>query len=411
MIHDRFEKVFAVKKGLILTAGVYFVLSQAALPGFAATTQPETGTRAGWSQPQTGALAQKNSGAETAPAPDAIRIPPAILDFLATGALSTPSAGTDTQTLTASETPEFVPPPGVTPPPETVSTRTITLGGTKATGQSLWISSNSGRSYTMCVAENTETTWSASVNLVDGTNDFRIVAVNADLKTSTEVNVPAITYSHTVTAPTVEPPPETVSDRPWLMLNGTKAAGESIRVSSNGDRSYTQLVPKTPVTTWSAWVKLVNGVNYFTIFAKDKAGHPSAVVTVPPITYAMTAPAVTPPPAAVPVRTVLLRGSKAIGASIWISSDGGLSYTPLVTNDISAAWSARVDLVRGDNHFTVLAEDTAGNASAPVSVPVIRCTAVTPAPGSQEIMFLQGPTLVPAGTDKNMWQSPLGGQT
>ncbi len=411
MIHDRFEKVSAAKKGFLGIAALYFVLSQAALPGFAATTQPEAGIQAGSNQPQTDALAQKNSAAEKAPAPGTIRLPPAILDFLATGALSAPSADAETQTRTAPGTPEVVPPPGVTPPPETVSTRTITLGGTKAPGQSLWISSNGGRSYTMCVAENTETAWSASVNLVDGANDFRIVAVDEFLNPSTEVNVPTITYSYTVATPTVTPPPLSVSDRPWLMLSGTKAAGESIRVSSNGGRSYTQLVPKTTATTWSAWVKLANGANDFMVLAKDRAGHPSAVVTLPPITYAMSAPAVTPPPATVTARTVTLSGSKVIGASIWISSDGGLSYTPLVINDIFTAWSAPVDLVRGDNHFTVLAEDLAGNASAPVDIPAIRCTSVMPAPGSHEILFLQGPTLIPAGTDRNMWQSPLGGQT
>jgi hypothetical protein len=414
LIHNRFVKVPAVKKSLTLIAALYFVLSQAALPGFAATTQPEAGTRAGWSQPQTGTLAKENSEAKTVPASLAIRTPSTIptLDFLAAaGTLSAPSAGAETQTVTAPGTPEVVPPPGVTPPPETVSTRTLTLGGTKAPGQSLWISSNGGRSYTMFVAENTEATWSAAVDLVNGANDFRIVAVNESLNTSDEVNVPTITYSYTVAAPTVTTPPETVSDHPWIVLSGTKAAGESIRISSNGGRFYTQIVPKTTATTWSTPVNLTSGINHFTVLAKDRAGHPSAVVPVPPITYAMTAPAVTTPPETVTTRTVTLSGSKAFGASLWISSDGGLSYTPLVTNDIFTAWSARVDLVRGDNYFTVRAEDLAGNPSAPVNIPAIRCAAVTPAPGNQEIMFLQGAALVPAGTDKNMWQSPLGGQT
>ncbi|MFH1800125.1 MAG: hypothetical protein ABH891_04670 [Candidatus Omnitrophota bacterium] len=410
MIHDRFKKVLVAKKSLLLTAALSFVLSQAVLPGFAVTTQPETGIQAGWDQPQTDTLAQKNSVAETAPVPPAIRIPPAILDFLATGALSAPSAGAETQTLKAPETPEFVPPPDVAPPPGTVSMSTLTLGGTKAPGQSLWISSNGGRSYTLFVAESTETPWSASVDLVDGTNDFRIVAADETLNPSAEVIVPTITYSYTVPAPTVTPP-GTVSNHPWIVLNGTKAAEESIRISSNGGRFYTQLVPKTTATTWSAPVKLVSGTNHFTILAQDRAGHPSAVVTIPPITYMMTAPLVTPPLATVTTRTVTLSGSKAPGASIWISSDGGLSYTPLVTNDSSVTWSVLVGLVRGDNHFTVLAEDLAGNSSAPVSVPVIRCISATPPPGSQEILFLQGPMLVPAGTDQNMWQSPLGGQT
>ncbi|MFH1208145.1 MAG: hypothetical protein V1673_01125, partial [Candidatus Omnitrophota bacterium] len=204
-------KILAAKKGLVLIAALSFVLSQAALPGFAATTQLAAGIRAEWSQPQTGTLAQKNSVAETVPAPPAVRIPPAILDFLATGALSAPSAGAETQTVTPPGTPEVVPPPGVAPPPETVSTRTLTLGGTKAPGQSLWISPNGDRSYTLFVAENTETSWSAAVDLVNGANDFRIVAADEALNPSAEVNVPTITYSYTVPAPTVTPPPLTVS--------------------------------------------------------------------------------------------------------------------------------------------------------------------------------------------------------
>jgi len=390
LINDRLTKVSATKKSLLLITVVYFVLSQTVPPGFATTTQPAVGLQAELNRPQTGTLAQKNSVAETALELPAIRTPSTIpvLDFLAIGTLSAPSADTATQPLTAHETPEVVPPPVVTPPPETVTMRTLTLGGTKAPGQSLWISSNGGESYTLFVTENAETTWSASVNLANKTNDFRLVAANAVLKTSTEVKVPTITCSYTVPTPTVTPPPRTVLDDPWIVLSGMKSAGESIWVSFNGGR-YTRLVPQNTATTWFTCVMVANGTNHFTVLAQNKIGYPSAVVTVPPITYAITAPEVTPPPATVDTHTVTLSGSKTPGAGIWISSDGGRSYTQLLPNDNSTTWAALADLVRGDNHFTVLAEDAAGNASNPVTVPIIRCTSATPAP--RDHVFIQGP--------------------
>ncbi len=390
---DGFLKILGTRKGLTLIAIVCFLLSQAVPTGFAATTTPAIGIQAELNQPQPSTLAQKNFLAETASEPSTMRTPSTIpvLDFLAAGTLSASSGEAETQILTTPETPEFVPPPGVTPPPETVSVRMLTLGGTKASGQSLWISSNGGESYSLFVAENTETTWSASVNLANGANDFRIVAANAVLNTSAEVNVPTVTHSYTVAAPTVTTP-LTMSNDPWIELSGTKAAGDSIRVSSNGGRSYTQLVPKNTATTWSATVKLASGANHFTVLAKDKTGNLSAGVAVPPITYAMTAPTVMPPPSTVPAHTVTLSGSKAPGTSLWISADSGRSYTQLVANDSSTTWSALVSLARGDNHFTVLEEDSVGNPSAPVSIPIIRCTAVTPALGNPMTVFIQGPT-------------------
>ena len=393
LINNLFVKVPAVKKIFMRITVACFFLAQAVPPGFAATPQPTADIQAEMNQPQTGTLTQKNSVAETAAAPLATQIPVTSLDFLAAGTLSTSSPDAGTKTLTASETPEVVI-PSVAPPPETVSTRTITLGGTKGSGQSLWISSNDGP-YTRVVAENNETTWSASVNLVNGANDLRIVAADVALNMSAEVIVPTVTYSYTVVAPTVMPPPLTVSDVPWTVLNGVKATGESIWISSNSGRSYTPLTPKDTATTWSASVKLVNGINLFSVIAKDTAANPSAAVTVPSITYTVTAPTVTPPPATVPTHSVTLSGRKVPGESIWISSDGGRSYTQLVASNTSTDWSALVDLVRGDNHFTVLAEDVASNTSAPVTVSLITCTAVTPMPGSQTLTLLQGPTLVP----------------
>ena len=394
LLNGELVKLLNSKKSLALIAVAYFVLSQTVPPGFAATAQLAVGIQAELNQPQPDSRAQKFSLEETTPAAPEIRTPSTIpiLDFLAAGTLSAPSADAKTQTPTPLETPEVVSPPSVTLPPETVSIRTLTIGGTKAPGQSLWISSNGGKSFTLFVEENTETTWSASVPLVNGANDFRLVAANALLYTSAEVNVPTITYSYTMPTPTVTPPPLAVSDDPWILLSGTKAAGQSIRISSNGGRFYTQLVPKSTATTWSAWVKLAKGANYFTVLAKDAVGNSSAVVTVPPITYAMTVPAVTPPPATVVTHTVTLSGSKAPGAGIWISSDSGQSYTQLVTNDSSTTWAVLVDLGRGDNRFMVFAEDAAGNSSDLVNIPVIRCTSVTPAPGSQETMCIQGPT-------------------
>ena len=295
--------------------------------------------------------------------------------------------------------------PAVTPPPATTGAKSIILSGTKASGDSIWISSNGGKSsYTQLVANNNSTTWSATVSLVNGANNFTILAADVAYNSSAVVVVPTITYaSAPVAAPGVTPPSTTVSNNPVTLLSGTKTAGESLWISSDSGKTYTQLVANNNSTTWSASVSLVSGANNFMILAKDTASRQSAAVTVPTITYTVTVPTVTLPPATISTDSVTLSGTKALGGSVWISSDSGKTYTQLVANNTSTAWFASVSLVTGANNFTIIAKDTASNQSATVIIPTITSTyiATTPVPGSQVMGSMQGTTLVITGTNSS----------
>ena len=107
-------------------------------------------------------------------------------------------------------------------------------------------------------------------------------------------------------------------------------------------------------------VPIVEGPNTITATAIDPAGNQgSASITV----YLDTHPPARPTIATLPLFTdqasYTLAGTKTAGTSIWVN---GVEVVAL--ND-ETTWIAAISLQEGDNTFTVIAKDAAGNASAP----------------------------------------------
>ncbi len=116
----------------------------------------------------------------------------------------------------------------------------------------------------------------------------------------------------------------------------------------------------TATTFHSDNVPIVEGPNTITATAIDQVGNQGSIsITV----YLDTHPPARPTIATLPLFTdqasYTLTGTKTTGTSIWIN---GVEVVAL--ND-ETTWIATVSLQEGDNTFTVIAKDAAGNASTP----------------------------------------------
>lgn len=184
---------------------------------------------------------------------------------------------TKTITVTLDTRPPARPTHVATPP--IVSGSTYTLTGTKTAGTSLWING------TQIVALNNDTTWSATVTLTEGDNDFVIVAKDAAGNVSTSA-VTTMVVDNLPPVITAAPPAKTnltpftltgtVDDHlTTVMVNGQAAA--------RSRRSFTANVP------------LVEGANTITIAATSPNGYGSSKTltiilgTIPTITSAKPA--------------------------------------------------------------------------------------------------------------------------
>jgi hypothetical protein len=125
----------------------------------------------------------------------------------------------------------------------------------------------------------------------------------------------------------------------------------------------------TGSTYQAAGVSLVEGANTITATARDAGGASvSTSITVTLDTRPPARPTSFSAPTLAPSSTHTLSGTKTPGTSIWVNG------AQRVALDTATTWSASVSLVEGDNVFTVVAKDAAGNASSTFSAVVVRDT-------------------------------------
>ena len=117
---------------------------------------------------------------------------------------------------------------------------------------------------------------------------------------------------------------------------------------------------------FTASITIVEGPNTITATATDPAGNPSIPysITVYLDTQPPPMPTVLIPSGATTATAYQLCGTKTPSTSIWIN---GAQVVPL---DNSGSWCATVTLTEGDNTFTVIAKDAAGNLSA-IVIPLL----------------------------------------
>lgn len=121
------------------------------------------------------------------------------------------------------------------------------------------------------------------------------------------------------------------------------------------------------VGNFSSQVTLFEGLNTISVEAVDPAGHRTTqTITVTLDTHPPARPTAVIPSTAFTASTYTLSGTKTPGTSVWVD---GVEVVPL---DNATTWSATVSLsVEGDNVFSIITKDTAGNSSATNAVIIV----------------------------------------
>ena len=261
----------------------------------------------------------------------------------------------------------------------------VTVSGTRAANTSIWYSLDGGLTYKQLVVAGSNAAWSGRITLPAGTSTISVISrttvtsagVSTTLASELVVLAP-ITYA----APTVPVPTNVVVTVPTsagvVTVSGTRAANTSIWYSLDGGLTYKQLIASGSSTSWTGNITLPVGTSTLSVISKTTAVVSgvstvisSAAVVLAPVTRMAPAPVVTALPATTGTNPFVLKGTKAAGESIWISADGGLTYTLLVADNTSTSWSASQPLAVGANNFKIVAKDASLNPSAIVTLPTI----------------------------------------
>ena len=173
--------------------------------------------------------------------------------------------------------------------PVTVSDSMYTFKGTKAanTGILITTTTDGGKTYTAVAGSpaDSSTTWSASVILEGGENNFVIFAVDNKNGNSRPVLPPTITY---------DPMPTTQvrTTNASYILKGIKPANTSVWLSTDGGITYGDqpVVASDSSTAWSYPVTLTSGDNNIMFKTQNTSGVFSTPRTFPVITYTTREP-------------------------------------------------------------------------------------------------------------------------
>ena len=157
--------------------------------------------------------------------------------------------------------------------------------------------------------------------------------------------------------PTIQSPPmgsrtvtvEGAVDEPCasVIVNGVAAARHDLAFRADG-------------------VRLFEGPNEITVTATDLAGNVAHhAITVWLDTQPPARPTVVIPPPVTSQSIITLTGTKTPGTSLWIN---GVEVVPI--ND-ATTWSATVQLVEGDNVFSIVAKDAVDQPSTAATITVV----------------------------------------
>jgi parallel beta-helix repeat protein len=140
-----------------------------------------------------------------------------------------------------------------------------TLSGTKETNTAIWING------AKVISINSDTIWSYSYNLSEGTNNISISSLDAAGNESTAVIANIILDTIKPEAPTLNAviSPTNISPQ---NLSGTKEAGSSILINNM------EVITINSSIVWSYYLDLNEGINSIKITSKDNVGNESSVV-------------------------------------------------------------------------------------------------------------------------------------
>jgi len=237
--------------------------------------------------------------------------------------------------------------------PTNISTQV--LRGTKEAETAILING------TEVIPINSETTWSYSLYLTEGTNSIFITSCDAVGNESAAVN-------NSITLDTIPPTTPTIhniispTNICTQLLSGNKEINSSILV--NG----VEVIFVNSVTTWSYSYNLSEGENNISIISKDTMGNESNKIyaTIILDTIAPAIPnleAVTSP---TNISPQILSGTKDTNSSILING------AEIISLNSSTNWSYSYNLSEGNNDISITSQDAAGNESS-VIIATIEC--------------------------------------
>ena len=200
---------------------------------------------------------------------------------------------------------------------------------------------------------NSETTWSYSLHLTEGTNSIFITSCdttgNESYSVSTtivlDISIPATPTLDAVVSPTNISP---------QTLSGTKEINTSVWINN------IEIIPINPNTTWTYDFNLSEGENNISITSQDSAGNESDEVTAKIIldTISPTVPTLNEVITPTNISIQVLFGSKEVSSSIWLNG------AEVVHLDSSVNWSHSYNLSEGTNNISITSRDAAGNESS-----------------------------------------------
>ena len=260
--------------------------------------------------------------------------------------------------------------PAINQPATPTNDSAATITGTAEANSSIKLTHNNDNSLP-AISVNSDGNWSVDVTLVDGQNTFTAVATD-EVGNQSNVSAPVvITLDDSAPSVPAINQPATPTNDSAATITGTAEANSSIKLTHNNDNS----LPAISVNSdgnWSVDVTLVDGQNTFTAVATDEAGNQSNVSAPVVITLddsAPSVPAINQPATPTNDSAATITGTAEANSSIKLTHNNDNSL-PAISVNSDGNWSVDVTLVDGQNTFTAVATDEAGNQSN-VSAPVV----------------------------------------
>jgi len=195
---------------------------------------------------------------------------------------------------------------------------TQTISGTKQANTSLKLR-RAGQADVEVTGQDMATTWSKTIDLVEGDNAFQVF-VTRDMQSSPTVTGHIVRHSMACPAPTVDTYPTVVPMNGMMTVSVSLSGGKdpACNVLLNGVE-ITPAGDGTVITWGPTSVDVHMGVNTFTLTSSDSLGNTSAATTVAILGSDVAPPTLNPVTSPTSQSSQNISGGMAMGTSVGIS--------------------------------------------------------------------------------------------
>ncbi|MCE4226781.1 hemagglutinin [Methylobacterium sp. C25] len=275
------------------------------------------------------------------------------------------------------------------------------ITGSAVPGSTVTISENGTVIGTALAGQDGGFSFTLASALTDGTYSLTATATDA-LGHVSGSSVPVA-----LTIDTVAPDAPVIADfatptnDPAPAITGTAEAGSTVTISDNGTVLGTAVAGADGTFSFTPATALADGLNTLTATAHDAAGNlsgGSAAVALTIDTLAPVAPVIAAFEGPTNDTTPTITGTAEAGATVTISDNGTVLGTAIAGSDGTFSFTPGTELALGNNSFTAVAQDAAGNSSTgsdPVNVVIEAGPPVggdTTAPDAPVLTAPAGPT-------------------